>query len=189
MMTALASIQVAQQRTMSREESGHFMLPSPLKIPPRGPAFHLLSTPTAQARTPSHFIVFGSWLGCVCFPWWDQAALSYSNTCTCLPCSSPLLHTGNKGSPLSKAETSEVCLTAVFAWGACPPAVPRSCSVLNSLDCSWAPLSIGFPRQGYWSRSPFPPPGDLPDPGIEPTSSVAPALQDCVSHSVVSSSL
>ena len=33
-----------------------------------------------------------------------------------------------------------------------------------------APLSMGFPRQGYWSGLPFPSPGDLPDPGIEPTS-------------------
>ena len=31
-----------------------------------------------------------------------------------------------------------------------------------------APLSIGFSRQEYWSGVPFPPPGDLPDPGIEP---------------------
>ena len=30
-----------------------------------------------------------------------------------------------------------------------------------------APLSLGFPRQEYWSGLPFPPPGDLPDPGIE----------------------
>ena len=37
-----------------------------------------------------------------------------------------------------------------------------------------APPSIGFPRQEYWSGLPFPPPGDLPDPGIEP---VSPALQ------------
>ena len=33
-----------------------------------------------------------------------------------------------------------------------------------------APLSMGFPRQEYWSRLPFSPPGDVPDPGIEPTS-------------------
>ena len=32
---------------------------------------------------------------------------------------------------------------------------------------SQAPLSTGFPRQEYWSGLPFPPPGDLPDPGIE----------------------
>ena len=33
-----------------------------------------------------------------------------------------------------------------------------------------APLSMGFPRQEYWSGLPFPSPGDLPDPGIETTS-------------------
>ena len=32
------------------------------------------------------------------------------------------------------------------------------------------PFSIGFPRQDYWSGLPFPPPGDLADPGIEPES-------------------
>ena len=37
-----------------------------------------------------------------------------------------------------------------------------------------APWSMGFPRQEYWSGLPFPSPGDLPDPGIEPGS---PALQ------------
>ena len=31
-----------------------------------------------------------------------------------------------------------------------------------------APLSMGFPRQECWSRLPFPTPGDLPNPGIEP---------------------
>jgi len=37
-----------------------------------------------------------------------------------------------------------------------------------------APLSMGFSRQEYWSGLPFPTPGDLHDPGIEP---VSPALQ------------
>ena len=32
-----------------------------------------------------------------------------------------------------------------------------------------APLSMRFPRQEYWSRLPFPSPGDLLHPGIEPT--------------------
>ena len=32
-----------------------------------------------------------------------------------------------------------------------------------------APLSMGFSRRKYWSGLPFPPPGDLSDPGIEPT--------------------
>ena len=33
-----------------------------------------------------------------------------------------------------------------------------------------------FPRQEYWNELPFPSPGDLPDPGVEPTSPVSPAL-------------
>ena len=40
-----------------------------------------------------------------------------------------------------------------------------------------APLSMGFSRQEYWSGFPCPPPGDLPNPGIEPVSPAAPALQ------------
>ena len=38
------------------------------------------------------------------------------------------------------------------------------------------PLSMGFSRQEYWSRLPFPSLGDLPDPGIESASLVSPAL-------------
>ena len=43
-----------------------------------------------------------------------------------------------------------------------------------------APLSMGFPRQGYWSGLPFPPPGDLPKPGIELASPVSPVLAGAV---------
>ena len=39
-----------------------------------------------------------------------------------------------------------------------------------------APLSMGFSRQEYWSGLPFPSPGDLSDPRIEPTSLMSPAL-------------
>ena len=39
-----------------------------------------------------------------------------------------------------------------------------------------APLSMGFSWQEYWSGLPCPPPGDLPNPGIEPTSLMSPAL-------------
>ena len=38
-----------------------------------------------------------------------------------------------------------------------------------------APLSMGFPRQEYWSGLPCPPPGDLPHPGIKLTSLMPPA--------------
>ena len=47
------------------------------------------------------------------------------------------------------------------------------------MNCSLdhqAPLSRGIPRQENWSGLPFPPPGDLPDPGIQPTSLASPAL-------------
>ena len=57
-----------------------------------------------------------------------------------------------------------------------------SCSVRSDYVTPWtvacqAPLSMGFPRQEYWSGLPFPFPGDLPDPGIKPASPVSPALQ------------
>ena len=39
-----------------------------------------------------------------------------------------------------------------------------------------APLSMRFARHEYWSGLPFPLPGDLPNPGIEPAFLVSPAL-------------
>ena len=39
-----------------------------------------------------------------------------------------------------------------------------------------APLSMGFSRKEYWSGLPCPPPGDLTDPEIEPSSLTSPAL-------------
>ena len=56
------------------------------------------------------------------------------------------------------------------------------------LNCVWlfvtlwtvahqTPVSMGFSLQEYWSELPFPPPRDLPDSGIEPTSPVSPTLQ------------
>ena len=39
-----------------------------------------------------------------------------------------------------------------------------------------APLSMGFPRQEYWSGLPFPSPGYLSDPGVKPVSLMSPAL-------------
>ena len=56
-----------------------------------------------------------------------------------------------------------------------------SCSVMSDSATLWAvalqaPLSMGFSRQGYWSALPFPPPGDHPNPGIEPTSLMSLAL-------------
>ena len=58
----------------------------------------------------------------------------------------------------------------------------QSLSHLHLLATLWTvvhqtPLSMGFSWQEYWSGLPFPPSGDLPDPGIEPTFPVSPALQ------------
>ena len=49
------------------------------------------------------------------------------------------------------------------------------CHPMGCVACQ-APLSVGFPRQEYWSGLPFPTPGDLPNPGIKPTSLRSPAL-------------
>ena len=62
-----------------------------------------------------------------------------------------------------------------------------SCAVLSHFSHVWpfvaswtitcqAPLSLGFSRRECWSGLPFPPPGDLPNPRIEPASFMSPAL-------------
>ena len=49
--------------------------------------------------------------------------------------------------------------------------VTQSCPTLwNPMEPAKAPLSMDFSKQEYWSRLPFPSPGDIPDPGIEPRS-------------------
>ena len=59
--------------------------------------------------------------------------------------------------------------------------------LLSRFSCVWlcetlgivahqVPLSMGFPRQEYWSGLPFSFPGDLPNPGIEPVSFMSPTL-------------
>ena len=47
--------------------------------------------------------------------------------------------------------------------------------VTPSTEAHQAPLSVEFSRQEYWSGLPFPPPADLPNPGIEPASPATPA--------------
>ena len=59
----------------------------------------------------------------------------------------------------------------------CVCEVAQSClSLCEPIDCSppGSSVSMGFSRQEYWSGLPFPSPGDLPNPGIEPR---FPALQ------------
>ena len=61
-----------------------------------------------------------------------------------------------------------VCLCAV--------ASVMSDSVTPWTAARQAPLSTGFSRQEYWSGLPCPPPGDLPDPGMEPESLMSPVV-------------
>ena len=58
----------------------------------------------------------------------------------------------------SSSLVAKLCLTLVTPW----------------MIALQVPLSVGFSRQEFWSGLPFPSPGDLPNPGIEPGS---PALQ------------
>ena len=56
--------------------------------------------------------------------------------------------------------------------------VAKSCLTLvipETVACQTS-LSMGFPRQEYWSGLLFPPPGNLPNPDIEPMSPVSPVL-------------
>ena len=56
----------------------------------------------------------------------------------------------------------------------------QSCLALCDTVVRQAPPSMGFSRQDFWSGLPFPSPGDLPDPGIELSSLMSPALADRV---------
>ena len=64
----------------------------------------------------------------------------------------------------------------------------RACSVLSEslqphrLQPHQAPLSMGFSKQEYWSGLPFPSPGDLPDPRMEPGSPGLQADSSPLSH-------
>ena len=64
-----------------------------------------------------------------------------------------------------------------MTWGAGPNIViivfiyslSRALLFCDPMDCiaCQVPLSMGFSRQEYWNGLPFPPEGNLPDPGIE----------------------
>ena len=76
-----------------------------------------------------------------------------------------------------------ILLASLFAFYWAPPSIwkvkVKSLSCVQLFVTPWtvayqAPLSMGFPRQEYWSALPFPSPGDLPDPWLDPRS---PTLQ------------
>ena len=67
-----------------------------------------------------------------------------------------------------------IILTLVLFLCMCAQSCPTLCDLL---DWNLPGSSVyGISKQEYWSRLPFPPPGDLPDLGIKPTSLTSPAL-------------
>ena len=70
-----------------------------------------------------------------------------------------------------------VCL-CVWVVACMHDEVRQSCLTLHDLwtVAHQAPLSMGFSRQECWNGLPFPPPGDLPNPGMELKSLMSPAL-------------
>ena len=70
---------------------------------------------------------------------------------------------------LKSMQCISVSIVAVVLLLICVQLFVTPCTIAHQ-----TPLSMGFPRQEYWSGLPFPSPGHLPNPGIEPQS---PALQ------------
>ena len=73
----------------------------------------------------------------------------------------------------------------LLLWPACVHTqLLMSDSVTQWTVTRQAPLSMGFSRQEHWSGLPSPPSGDLPTPGVKPTSPVSPALAgaSCTAH-------
>ena len=89
---------------------------------------------------------------------------------------------------LPPGDLSDPGILHLLQWKVCslplaPPGKSRkkrvSHPVVSDPATPWtvafqAPLSMGFPRQEYWSGLPFPSPGVLPDPGIKARSPVLP---------------
>ena len=84
-----------------------------------------------------------------------------------------------------------VCRGSCLAWRG----VVVSVCVLSHFSCVWffatpwavacqAPLSMGSSRQEHWTGLSCPSPGDLPDPGIKPTSLMSPALAGGLSRGI-----
>ena len=73
---------------------------------------------------------------------------------------------------INSKHCASVCLS-LLPSGICPASLVCMLNCFSHVPLfatltHQAPLSMGFSRQGYWSGLPFPPPGDLPNPGIKP---------------------
>ena len=110
-----------------------------------------------------------------------QVIILYSFNCPCCPpgnnCSLP----GSSVHEISQARILEWFAISFSRASACSRDQTRVSFIADRFFIAtlWAvvrqaPRSMGFSRQEYWSGLPFPSPGDLPNPGVEPRS---PALE------------
>ena len=91
----------------------------------------------------------------------------------------PLLCTKSQFSRARRCSSPSQKLWVISPFSSAHISCVKSLSRVRLFATLWtvapqAPLSMGFSRQEYWSRVPFPSPGHLPNPGVEPRS---PALQ------------
>ena len=99
---------------------------------------------------------------------------------TCLPMQETWVWSLGQEDPLEKEmATHSSILTWRIPWTEEPGGLPTGSERVRhdwsdlaaaAAATFQAPLPMEFPRQEYWSGLPFPSPGDLPDPGIKPTS-------------------
>ena len=137
-------------RPVPGSRPAHFC--SRLGLPPRGDWGPLVSEAPGGPEEPFRCIPLHGFAAAALVP---SSQLRVSETAVCLPFSS------RPGS------------WAVLSPRDCPRRGTRSLSCVRLCVTPWtvarqAPLSMGFSRQECWSGLPFPPPGDLPDPGIKP---------------------
>ena len=121
------------------------------------------SIPDESSTQPS--LWGATWLPCGALP--TQAALEEMAWSVCLSPSRPRTPLGDPDSPAFGVATCSISFSD-------PPA-SSICLDLFSCTTPWtvahqAPLSVGFPRTEYWSGLLLSSPGDLPHPGIKPTS-------------------
>ena len=129
----------------------------------------LLLSPRVGVYFPSCWVWAGLWLALISGRWWEcHCVTSQSQAFTVLATSRVFV-------VVILLETWDQYAIKKSQLGFCRK-ITKSCPTLcDPMDCiaHQGPLSMGFSRQEYWSGVPFPPPGDLPDIGIE---SASPAL-------------
>ena len=123
--------------------------------------------------------------------WWRKRNHLHNWTSVPYPAKTPK-HIENRSRFMKSLILKSVSLAVGPIWAQLGPSlhIHPPCNMLLLINCfshvqlfvTWtiacqALLSMGFSRQEYWSELPCLPPGNLPNPGIEPTSPVSPALQ------------